>query len=177
MKNFKEEFFKMLSLTQEGTPFALTRFSDGEVTVLKNEKLVLAENYFIQGDVYFSALEEDKVFLTNVWKHSSQKYLGINSTHAKERLPQEYRQLWVVMPPADEVRSRKTVNWTREDAGKKLSMRTIILDPITPEFSCHEDMLVKVSSRLRECSDGLESVGDVTLSSVTPVARADRFFF
>jgi hypothetical protein len=52
MKNFKDEFFKILTLTQEGTPFALSRFSDGEVTVLKNERLVLAENYFIQGDVY-----------------------------------------------------------------------------------------------------------------------------
>ena len=98
---------------------------------------------FIQGDVYFSALEEDKVFLTNVWKHSSLKYLGINSTHAKERLPQEYRQLWVVMPPADEVRSRKTVNWTREDAGEKLSMRTIILDPITASaFSCTKVVII-----------------------------------
>ena len=153
------------------------RMKDNNAVLERHSEEDYTVSLFIQGDVYFSALEEDKVFLTNVWKHSSQKYLGINSTHAKERLPQEYRQLWVVMPPADEVRSRKTVNWTREDAGKKLSMRTIILDPITPEFSCHEDMLVKVSSRLRECSDGLESVGDVTLSSVTPVARADRFFF
>jgi len=52
MKNFKEEFFKILSLVQEGAPFALSRFSDGEVTVLKNKRLVLAENYFVQGDVY-----------------------------------------------------------------------------------------------------------------------------
>ena len=132
---------------------------------------------FIQGDVYLSALEEDKVFLTNVWKYSSQKYLGIGSTHTVERLPQEYRQLWVVMPPASEVRSRKTVNWTREDAGEMLPMRHIILDPITPEFECDEDMLVKVTARLKECADGLEPSSDVTLSSVNPVARSDRFFF
>ena len=52
MKIFKEEFFKILSLVRGNTPFALARFSDGEVTVLKNKRLVLAENYFVQGDVY-----------------------------------------------------------------------------------------------------------------------------
>tara|TARA_Y100000296_G_C5178720_1_gene261811 strand:- start:1445 stop:2254 length:810 start_codon:yes stop_codon:yes gene_type:complete len=52
MKNFKEEFFKLLILIQAGEPFAFARFSDGEVSVLKNKHLVLAENYFIQEDVY-----------------------------------------------------------------------------------------------------------------------------
>ena len=54
MKIFKEEFFKILSLVRGNTPFALARFSDGEVTVLKNKRLVLAENYFVQGDVSVS---------------------------------------------------------------------------------------------------------------------------
>ena len=52
MKNFKEEFFKILMLTQSKEPFAFARFSDGEVSVLKNKHLVLAEDYFIQEDVY-----------------------------------------------------------------------------------------------------------------------------
>jgi|TARA_R110000824_G_scaffold381535_1_gene574323 hypothetical protein len=52
MKNFKEEFFKLLMLVQSKEPFAFARFSDGEVSVLKNKHLVLAENYFIQEDVY-----------------------------------------------------------------------------------------------------------------------------
>ena len=52
MKNFKEEFFKLLMMVQSREPFAFARFSDGEVSVLKNKHLVLAENYFIQEDVY-----------------------------------------------------------------------------------------------------------------------------
>ena len=52
MKNFKEEFFKILMLIQSNEPFAFSRFSDGERTIMKNERSVLAENYFIQGDIY-----------------------------------------------------------------------------------------------------------------------------
>ena len=52
MKNFKEEFFKILVLIESKKPFAFARFSDGEVSVLKNKHLVLAEDYFIQEDVY-----------------------------------------------------------------------------------------------------------------------------
>ena len=52
MKNFKQEFFNLLGLLQSKEPFAFSRFSDGEVSVLKNKHLVLAENYFIQEDVY-----------------------------------------------------------------------------------------------------------------------------
>jgi len=52
MKNFKEEFFELLMMVQSEEPFAFARFSDGEVSVLKNKHLVLAENYFIQEDVY-----------------------------------------------------------------------------------------------------------------------------
>jgi hypothetical protein len=33
-------------------PFALARFSDGERTVMKNKKVVLAKDYFIQEDIY-----------------------------------------------------------------------------------------------------------------------------
>ena len=52
MKYFKKEFYKFQNLLKTGEPFAFSRFSDGERTIMKNAKLVLAESYFIQGDMY-----------------------------------------------------------------------------------------------------------------------------
>ena len=52
MKIYSDEFNKLFNLIKYKTPFAFARFSDGEVTVLKNKRLVLAEKYFIQEDVY-----------------------------------------------------------------------------------------------------------------------------
>lgn len=52
MKIYKQEFFKFLLLIESGQPFAFARFSDGERTIMKNKRLVLAENHFIQGDIY-----------------------------------------------------------------------------------------------------------------------------
>ena len=52
MKYFKEEFYKLLNLVKTRQPFAFSRFSDGERTIMKNAKLVLSESYFIQGDMY-----------------------------------------------------------------------------------------------------------------------------
>tara|TARA_Y100000310_G_scaffold344008_1_gene454518 strand:+ start:3455 stop:4264 length:810 start_codon:yes stop_codon:yes gene_type:complete len=52
MKNYKEEFDRLLTFVEEGTPFAFSRFSDGEVTILRNKTVVLAEDYFIQGDIH-----------------------------------------------------------------------------------------------------------------------------
>lgn len=52
MKIYSDEFDKLFNLVKSKTPFAFARFSDGEVTVLKNKRLVLAEKYFIQEDVY-----------------------------------------------------------------------------------------------------------------------------
>ena len=51
MKDFSKEFDKIKKLLVEGTPFAFSRFSDGEVTVLQNNVVVLAEDLFIQGDL------------------------------------------------------------------------------------------------------------------------------
>jgi len=51
-KNFKEEFENIFNLLVDNQGFSFARFSDGERTILFNKKLVLAENYFIQGDVY-----------------------------------------------------------------------------------------------------------------------------
>lgn len=52
MKIFKEEFNKLVSLVKNGTPFSFGRFSDGEVTILRNKRLVLGEGFFIQGDLH-----------------------------------------------------------------------------------------------------------------------------
>ena len=52
MKSYKKEFDKLLNLVKSKTPFAFSRFSDGEVTVLRNKTVVLAEDHFIQGDIH-----------------------------------------------------------------------------------------------------------------------------
>jgi hypothetical protein len=52
MKTFKEEFNKLVSLIRLGTPFSFSRFSDGEVTILRNKRLVLGDGFFIQGDLH-----------------------------------------------------------------------------------------------------------------------------
>ena len=52
MKDFTEEFDKIKDLIVSNTPFAFARFSDGEVTILQNNIVVLADNYFIQGDLH-----------------------------------------------------------------------------------------------------------------------------
>lgn len=52
MKEFKKEFDKMLERVSSDEPFCFTRFSDGEVTILRNKKLVLGKGFFIQGDIY-----------------------------------------------------------------------------------------------------------------------------
>ena len=52
MKHFTKEFDKIKNLISSDTPFAFSRFSDGEVTVLQNNVVVLSDNYFIQGDLH-----------------------------------------------------------------------------------------------------------------------------
>lgn len=52
MKDFTKEFDKIKDLIVNKTPFAFSRFSDGEVTVLQNNVVVLADSYFIQGDLH-----------------------------------------------------------------------------------------------------------------------------
>ena len=49
-KDFSQEFDKFLGKLQRKENFAFARFSDGELFILKNQKVVLAENYFITGD-------------------------------------------------------------------------------------------------------------------------------
>jgi hypothetical protein len=52
VKDFTEEFNKLLKLVKSDESFCFTRFSDGEITILRNKPVVLADNYFIQGDLH-----------------------------------------------------------------------------------------------------------------------------
>lgn len=52
VKSFTEEFNKLLGLVSSNKPFCFTRFSDGEVTILRNKTVVLGNGYFIQGDLH-----------------------------------------------------------------------------------------------------------------------------
>jgi len=51
-RNFKMEFEKLYNLVKGEAGFSFARFSDGERTVMFNKRLVIAETYFIQEDVY-----------------------------------------------------------------------------------------------------------------------------
>jgi hypothetical protein len=52
MKDYSEEFEKIKNLIVSDTPFGYSRFSDGEVTILQNNVVVLAKDHFIQGDLH-----------------------------------------------------------------------------------------------------------------------------
>ena len=42
-KNFKEEFDKLLGMIKSGENFAFTRFSDGELFIMQNKTVILAD--------------------------------------------------------------------------------------------------------------------------------------
>jgi len=50
-KTFSKEFAKFVDLLKSGENFAFSRFSDGELFMLKGERLVLAENNYITGEL------------------------------------------------------------------------------------------------------------------------------
>ena len=51
MKNFSKAFDSLLSMVEGGENFAFTRFSDGELFIMQNKTVVLAENHYVTGDV------------------------------------------------------------------------------------------------------------------------------
>ena len=51
MKNFKEAFDTLLKKLQSGKNFAFTRFSDGELFILQDKTVVLADNHYITGEI------------------------------------------------------------------------------------------------------------------------------
>lgn len=50
-KTFKNEFDKFLKKLKDKENFAFARFSDGELFILQNKKVVLAENHYVTGDI------------------------------------------------------------------------------------------------------------------------------
>ena len=51
-KTFEGEFDRIYDLLTSDRGFSFSRFSDGERTILSNQKLVIEEDYFIQADVF-----------------------------------------------------------------------------------------------------------------------------
>lgn len=70
-KDFVKDFNKLLLMLKQGENFAFTRFSDGELFILQNKTLILAEKYYVTGDIKGSNVytkEEQKEFHPD--KHS-----------------------------------------------------------------------------------------------------------
>ena len=65
MKNFNGAFDSLLIKIKNKENFAFTRFSDGELFILQNKTVVLADNHYITGDIKGSnryTKEEHKEF-------------------------------------------------------------------------------------------------------------------
>jgi len=66
MKTFKSEFDKLLNMLKDNENFAFSRFSDGELFIMQNKKVVLAKDHYITGDIKGPNIyteEEQKEFL------------------------------------------------------------------------------------------------------------------
>ena len=50
-KTFQGEFDKILGMVKRGENFAFSRFSDGELFIMQNKTVVLADEHYITGDV------------------------------------------------------------------------------------------------------------------------------
>jgi len=50
MKNFEEDFYRLISLLKAGEPFAFNRFSDGELYMLQNKEVILGDRMVKIGD-------------------------------------------------------------------------------------------------------------------------------
>jgi hypothetical protein len=51
MKNFTTAFNTLLNKIEQGVPFAFSRFSDGELFIMQNKTVILADNHYITGDI------------------------------------------------------------------------------------------------------------------------------
>jgi hypothetical protein len=94
MKIFSEEFDKFKGMLEGGVNFAFTRFSDGELFIMQNKEVQLAEQHFITGDTqgfgiyppeeqkHFvpeeHAFYKDKLVEAFQYKHESY-YIGLSS--------------------------------------------------------------------------------------------------
>ena len=88
MKEFNKAFDKILNMIKNKENFAFSRFSDGELFILQNKTVVLADNHYITGDIRGPnkyTKEEHKEFypelhglyrdkLVECYKHNQEKY-------------------------------------------------------------------------------------------------------
>lgn len=66
MKDFTVAFDTLLQKIKNKENFAFTRFSDGELFILQNKKVILADNHYVTGEIKGSNIytkEEQKEFL------------------------------------------------------------------------------------------------------------------
>tara|TARA_B100000287_G_scaffold433359_1_gene494893 strand:- start:1133 stop:1924 length:792 start_codon:yes stop_codon:yes gene_type:complete len=78
MKTFKVEFDKLLSKLKTKENFAFTRFSDGELFIMQNKKIILASNHYVTGDIKGPNIyteEEQKQFLPEKHQFYRQKLI------------------------------------------------------------------------------------------------------
>lgn len=89
MKNFTSAFDSMLEKIKNNENFAFTRFSDGELFIMQNKTVILAENHYVTGDIRGPnryTKEEQKEFiperdqfyrekLIECFKHTQKNYL------------------------------------------------------------------------------------------------------
>ena len=87
MKNYKEEFDKLLSLVKTREPFAFSRFSDGEVTVLRNKQVVIAEDHFIQHDIH----GEKKVYANSYLPEEHKSFVPSRNKREHEKLVEAFK--------------------------------------------------------------------------------------
>ena len=51
LKEFKKAFDQILTMLRVGENFAFSRFSDGEMFILQDKTVVLADNHYITGNI------------------------------------------------------------------------------------------------------------------------------
>ena len=80
MKDFHKAFDRVLNMLNIGENFAFTRFSDGELFIMQNKTLVLADDHYITGNIKGRNIytkEEHKEFYPD--KHQKYRNLLIES--------------------------------------------------------------------------------------------------
>ena len=74
MKDFYAEFTKFLNKLKKNENFAFARFSDGELFIMQNKTVILAEDHYVTGEIKGPNIytkEEQKEFLLSlkkIWK-------------------------------------------------------------------------------------------------------------
>ena len=87
MKNYKEEFYKLLNLVKARDPFAFSRFSDGEVTVLRNKQVVIAGDHFIQHDIH----GEKKVYANSYIPEEHKSFIPKENKREHQKLVEAFK--------------------------------------------------------------------------------------